>query len=209
MTIIFSNAMDRDCAIIPTMWSGLNPERMVEIRPGMHDWEDEVDSAISSEDEVLILVGHGTERGLLSPTLNGTYVVHQNNVRRIKSKKVVCCWCYAAEFCHSYNLHAFATSMFISNTREAIDNSIYGYSQELIDSTAMRFYQEINHLLKNNVALEELVMRLGAHMDIENAVDTFNRQGICYIENVETETSERVNFNEKATNDAELADNFK
>ena len=71
--------------------------------------------------------------------------------------------------------------MFISNVNEAFDNGYYDYSQEQINQNGIRFYDEINHYLLNNIPLNEWVMRLGAHMDIENAIDVFNRQCLCFI----------------------------
>ena len=71
--------------------------------------------------------------------------------------------------------------MFVSNVNEAYDNGYYDFSQEQINSVGIRFYDEINNFLINNVPLDDWVMRLGAHMDIENGIDVFNRQGLNYI----------------------------
>jgi hypothetical protein len=71
--------------------------------------------------------------------------------------------------------------MFISNVGEAYDNGYYGYSQSDINSVGVRFYGEINSLLRDRVPLSDWVMRLGAHMDIENGIDVFNRQGLLYL----------------------------
>lgn len=70
--------------------------------------------------------------------------------------------------------------MFISNEKEAADNMIFEYSQDQINSNSRRFYKEINWLLKENVPLYEWIMRLGVHMDIENAIDVFNRKCLHY-----------------------------
>ena len=70
--------------------------------------------------------------------------------------------------------------MFISNVNEAYDNGIYDYTQDQINRNAERFDTEMNWLLKNNIPLDEWVMRLGAHLDIENAIDVFNRQCLHY-----------------------------
>ena len=54
------------------------------------------------------------------------------------------------------------------------------YTQEQINNNSLRFQQEVNYLLRENIPMDEWVMRLGAHMDIENAVDVFNRQALYY-----------------------------
>lgn len=183
MTIIFANAQDDDCQSMHKVWEGFNDAIVIEITPQSHDWEDMVDEAISKEEDTLIFLGHGTENGLLFPDFSkGTYILHENNVNLIKAKNVICCWCYAANFCEYNKLHAFATSMFISNVNEAYDYGIYGYTQDDINSNSKRFDCEINALLDDKVPLSEWTMRLGAHMDADNAIDMFNRQGLFYLE---------------------------
>jgi hypothetical protein len=111
----------------------------------------------------------------------GEYLIHENNVHLIKARRVIFSWCYAAEFAIKFpDLHCFATSMFITNVKEAIDNMIFDYSQDQINSNSRRFQQEINWLLQNEIPLNEWVMRLGVHMDIENVIDVFNRQCLLY-----------------------------
>ena len=72
--------------------------------------------------------------------------------------------------------------MFISNVGEAYDNCIYGYTDDDITKNSKRFDCEVGDLLDKKVPLNEWVMRLGAHMDADNAIDMFNRQGLTYIE---------------------------
>ena len=62
-----------------------------------------------------------------------------------------------------------------------LTNGIGGFaSSTVINSNSRRFNKEINWLLKKNVPLDEWIMRLGVHMDIENAIDVFNRQCLHY-----------------------------
>ena len=181
LTVIYSNVGDIDCSVLTHLWSGIDNVHVVEITPSSVDWEDEVDSAIASEEDTIIFCGHGTSYGLLYPDLyRGEYVLHENNVGLIRARTVICLFCYASSFCERVGLHAFATSMFISNDREAVDNGIYGYDQDDITAVGIRFHNEINGLLREGVGIEDWVMRLGAHMDIENVIDVFNRQGLWY-----------------------------
>lgn len=182
MTIIYSNYLDDDCQTLKEIWKGFDNVNIIEVLPSSTDYEDIVDNAILNETDTLIICGHGTSNGLLFPDIyKGEYIIHENNVYLIKAKRVICTWCYASSFCMKFNsLHCFATSMFISNVDEAYDNGIYGYTQEQINSNSKRFFIEINDLLKNNIPIDEYVMRLGAHMDIENDIDVFNRQCLHY-----------------------------
>ncbi|MBR0489217.1 MAG: hypothetical protein IJJ68_03320 [Prevotella sp.] len=182
MTIIYSNRQDDDCMVLQRIWRNIPNANIIEITPQSVDWEDDVDNAISNEEDTLILVGHGSPHGLYYPYYeSGEYIIHENNVNLIHARNVVCCWCYASSFCNTHRLHSFSTSMFISNVNEAYDNGYYDYSQEQVNSVGIRFYNEINNFLINNVPLDEWVMRLGAHMDIEKGIDVFNRQGLMYI----------------------------
>lgn len=183
MTIIYSNRQDDDCLVLQRVWRNFPNANVIEITPQSIDWEDIVDNAISNEDDTLLFLGHGTTQGLLFPNFDtGEYILHENNVSLIHARNVICCWCYASSFCNTHRLHSFSTSMFISNVNEAYDNGYCDYSQEQINSNGERFYDEINNFLHNNVPLNEWVMRLGAHMDIENGIDVFNRQGLTYID---------------------------
>lgn len=181
MTVIYANMLDDDCRILQEMWRGFDNINLIEIRPDSVDWEETVDAAIAAETDTLIFAGHGTTQGLLFPDFNrGEYIVHQFNVNLIRAERVICSWCYASTFVRDNHLHAFATSMFISNVNESYDNGIMDYTQEQINNNSLRFQQEMNYLLRENIPMDEWVMRLGAHMDIENAVDVFNRQALYY-----------------------------
>lgn len=183
MTVIFSNRQDIDCETLPKIWEGQPNINLIEITPQSVNWEDKVDEAITNEEDTLIFAGHGTEDGLLFPDFDkGMYILHENNVHLIKANNVICVWCYAANFCETHNLHAFATSMFISNSLEAYDYAIYGYSDEQIRDNSKRFDCELGDLLDSKVPLNEWCERLTASMDADNAVDMFNREGLTYIE---------------------------
>ena len=140
MTIIFSNNMDPDCQVIKQAWQGLKDINLVEITPDTDDYEDLVNNAIIAEDDTIMFVGHGTSKGLLFPNLyRMEYLLHEFNANLVHAKNIICCWCFASDFVINMNWHnTFATSMFISNTREAYDNGIRDYTQEQINSNGER-----------------------------------------------------------------------
>ena len=183
MTVISANLGDIDNKYNHYLWEGIDC-KVIELTPSSTDWEQMVDEAIANETDTLIFVGHGSPHGLYFPTrMFDEYVLHENNVHLIKAKKVICIWCYASSFCQQHNLNAFASSMFISNSNEA--ESCLGMlsHQEDVTSVQNQIIREINYMLKNGVPLDDYVMRLGARMDCENPIDTFNRQGFIYIKN--------------------------
>ena len=181
MTIIFANHLDEDCKTITTLWRDWTNYKLIEILPTTKDADYIVDKAIENEEDTLILIGHGTTHGLLHPDFRGEYLVHDENVNLIKAKRVFCSWCYASTFCERNKLKSFSTSMFISNVGEACDNCIYGYTQEQINAVGARFDSDMSYLIQNNVPMNEWQMFIGARMDVDDAVDTFNRQGVFYL----------------------------
>lgn len=183
MTVIFANNNDIDCMTLPKIWEGQLNVNLIEITKDSINWEDKVDEAIAKEEDTLIFAGHGTENGLLFPDFDkGMYILHENNVHLIRAKNVICVWCYATNFCENHHLKAFATSMFISNVAEAWDNCIYDYSDEDIALNSRRFDCELGRLLEEKVPLRGWPGKLIKHMDANNVIDMFNRQGVMYIE---------------------------
>lgn len=75
--------------------------------------------AIINETEKIVLIGHGTECGLLNQRIDG-YIIDSRMVQFLRGKDVICIWCNASNFADRYDLTGFFTSMFISNTRELI-----------------------------------------------------------------------------------------
>lgn len=182
MTVIYSNMGDTDCLLLQRIWADIPNVNLIEITSDSVDWEDTVDDAIANEHDTIIFAGHGTTQGLLFPDYNrGEYIVHMGNVNLINAKNVICIWCNASSFCVQHDLHSFSSSMFISNINEAYDYGLGQTTTESINETCRAFHDEVNDLLINHIPLSEWVMRLGAHMDINNSIDMFNRQGLMYI----------------------------
>lgn len=183
MTIISVNWGDVDSRPRHILYDNLPGANVVEITPDMIDtYEDIVDNALANEDDTLIMCGHGTAQGLLFPNLaSGIYLVHDLNCHLIHARRVVCIWCNASGFAIRHpELNAFFTSMFITNMNEAYDNAIYEVTQEEISASQSLFYHRVRELIDNNIPLDQWVMNLGARIDIENPVETFNYQGLYY-----------------------------
>lgn len=185
MTIILSNAMDEDCQVLKETWENV-PSHFIEITPdmGMSDeWQTKVEGAIREETDTLVLLGHGTSFGLLFPIIErGEYIIHEFNVLDIEAKNIICVWCNASSFISKFEeLHnVVASSMFISNVNEAYSYGFTEYDQNTINKISRHCGHELVQLLIDRVPLNEWVMRIGAHADILNEIDMFNRQGFYY-----------------------------
>lgn len=95
----------------------------------------------------LVLLGHGTERGLLNEKWDG-YVVGSELVQLLRRQQLVIgVFCYAGNFADAYGLRGFFTSMFISNVQESVEA---GYPAEAgtIRSENVEFSRRLNELIR-------------------------------------------------------------
>ena len=184
MTTIFSNNEDIDCEILRHLFANLPNNNLIEITYSMKntDWREMVEEAIENEDDTLILCGHGSPSGLYFPRFE-EYVIHSMHADIIHAKRVICVWCYASDFVLTNNIHnCLASGMFISNVSEAEYNGCYNSTQKDINFVANMIDNEINSLIQTDTPISEWQIQLGVHMDVENEIDTFNRQGFIYNE---------------------------
>lgn len=191
MTIIYSNFGDQDTQLLQLIWEGLNPDRIIEITHDTEDYEDIVDAALMSENDTLIMCGHGTTQGLLHPNLNsGQYIIHENNVHLIHARNVIGSWCYAADFAETHHLHGFFTGMFISNKSEAEQYGITFAQSEYddinIEITQYETYFNlmIHNFLESGVPLSEWVNMLNNDgINHSNIIGYFNFNRMRYFNN--------------------------
>jgi hypothetical protein len=110
--------------------------------------------AIVDEQDTIVLIGHGTEHGLLNKNLNG-YFIDSSWVNLLRNKTIIGIWCYAGNFADRYGLRGFFTSNFISNVGELIDNGFPNFenSATIIEHENMWFSNRVNSYLKTQLPL--------------------------------------------------------
>lgn len=122
--------------------------------------------AIIEEKDCIILIGHGTEYGLLNQNLDG-YIIDSSMVQFLRNKTIIGIWCFASNFADKYNLKGFFTSNFISNIDEC--NYVYNTStiandidniDDIIREENVKFSNEINSFLNNKIPLNEWISNL-------------------------------------------------
>ena len=108
----------------------------------------------------VILLGHGTEVGLLSPDSSGNpfgrYIIsrsHRYYLRRIK--EIIGIWCNANIFASSLGLHGLFSGMMISELSEAQELGI-PTSQEELDRENILWAQRLGDLLRSGVPLNQI-----------------------------------------------------
>jgi hypothetical protein len=114
--------------------------------------------AINEETDTIILIGHGTEYGLLNQRLDG-YFIDSGWVNILRNKTIIGIWCYAGNFADKYGLRGFFTSNFISNVGELIDNGFPNFenSATIIEHENMWFSNRINSYLRTQRPLIDWV----------------------------------------------------
>lgn len=124
------------------IYDGLNA--IVLVNPS----KSECKQAITNEPGKIILIGHGTEYGLLNERLNG-YLIDSKMVHLLRDKEIIGIWCNASNFAIKYDLKGFFTSMFISNERELIECGFQTFEdcEKEIEKQNRRFSSRVNILL--------------------------------------------------------------
>lgn len=116
----------------------------------------ECKQAIMNEANKIILIGHGTENGLLNERLDG-YLIDSKMVHLLRDKEIIGIWCNASNFADRYDLKGFFTSMFISNKKELVECGFQLFENcdtELVKQNHI-FATRINNLLLSGTSISE------------------------------------------------------
>lgn len=136
--------------------------------------------AIVDEKDTIVLIGHGTEHGLLNKNLNG-YFIDSSWVNLLRNKTIVGIWCYAGNFADRYGLTGFFTSNFISNADELVECgfSNFNNSDLIISAENVSFSNRLNGYLRNNVPMGRWVNHLQENCSIMPFVQ-YNYEALYY-----------------------------
>lgn len=186
ITIIFSNAGDIDCDVIKTRLKTIPQEyvnKYIEIEldeSGIgikdDDFGTDLVDAIADESDTLLIIGHGTPYGLLSPDRR-EYVVWEDHFLVSHAKIIVFWWCYASDFVPKITWETgdiFSTGMFISNTEEAEMFHINTTQNDINDSN-IKMYDTLIDLLTNDVPISEW---LSHFKKTDDPISQFNINGM-------------------------------
>ena len=186
MTVIHSDYGDSDTKVLRAMWEGLGNVRVITITDlAQGNTRADIRKALESEEDTLILTGHGSPSGLLardtSSFLSISYAFTKDDIPFVKAKNIIGVWCYASDFSKNNSLRGFYSSMFISSAIEAGLMGIHGVSEDEIKSSEILFCRRVNALLGDNVPLNEWTEKLRA-FHLTNSVEEFNYSKLYYRE---------------------------
>lgn len=132
--------------------------------------------------EPVMLLGHGTPRGLLNINQDG-FSVGSDVVEWLRNRDIIGIFCYASEFADKYGLRGFFTSMYISNMGEAIyEHEEQGATEELIAYQDGLFCDRVRKLIIDKTPLSEWPKILQSQADWSIPFVRFNYEAMCYFE---------------------------
>jgi hypothetical protein len=139
--------------------------------------------AIVDERDTIVLIGHGTDYGLLNKNLNG-YFIDSGWVNLLRNKTIIGIWCNASNFADRYDLTGFFTSMFISNAQELIDCGFQTFDNcdEVIRIQNQIFASRINQLLSANTPSKDWATILFDSLDNEERFVYYNYEAMYSTE---------------------------
>lgn len=139
--------------------------------------------AIVDEQDTIVLIGHGTDYGLLNKNLNG-YFIDSGWVNLLRNKTIIGIWCNASNFADRYDLTGFFTSMFISNAQELIDCGFQTFDNcdEVIRIQNQIFASRINQLLSTNTPSKDWATILFDSLDNEERFVYYNYEAMYSTE---------------------------
>lgn len=178
ITVVYSDFGDTDTQVLTTLWENAPDVNLVHITRNTRNAKNKVKKALIYEKDTLLLCGHGTPGGLLSPT--GDFLVGEYDIRYVKAKRVIGIWCYAAQFAESVGLKGFFTSMFVSNPAEAQLARCYQSSADVITQQEILFCNRVNRLILDEIPSCQWVDLLCAQADMTIDVVKYNYGGLSY-----------------------------
>ena len=129
--------------------------------------------ALIKEHDRIIMLGHGTQNGLLG---YNRLVIGSNWVYLLREKMCVCIWCNADIFFKKYNIKCFYTGMIISEIEEAINFSFYPTTNDQLIESNILFSNAIKLSIDSTNMLDEVLKNYIG----DNHIIDFNRNNVYY-----------------------------
>jgi len=135
------------------------------------------------KDEVIMMLGHGYEGGLLAPWGDkqfGRTIVDERLVYLLREHTCVGIWCYANEFAEKHNLKGLFTGMVVSDANEAIENCL-DFEGEDIGLLNEQYASDMEYCLRN-YPLARVPKIMKEVQDYASPIKDFNYSSLHYYE---------------------------
>ncbi len=124
------------------------------------------------EHERIIMLGHGTEYGLIGW---GRLVIDSSWVWLLREKQIVAIWCNADVFVQKYDLNGLYTGMIISEHEEAAMFALLPYTMKDIKDSNELFAVAMKEAIQSPAMVESALVK---YVGSDNPIINFNRQNI-------------------------------
>lgn len=175
---------DKTTAMLSLLYEGIEHTRLDQSHSNK-----EVRSALNHvpPHEYVLLLGHGSERGLLSGMNEegGAYdrlivnASHGYYLRR-HGARILGIWCHAHLFAKAEGLHGLFTGMIISELSEAQEYNIATTQAEL-DAENVKLAERLRMLLDGGTPIGEIPQRMAQLDDAHTPLTQFNYSHFYYL----------------------------
>jgi hypothetical protein len=93
----------------------------------------EIRTLISMHDRI-IMMGHGSPKGLFGINFNRSYVIDEDTIDSLQYKKCIFIWCHADQFVKQNGLKGLYSGMFVSEVTEALIYKLKGDKKLVTES---------------------------------------------------------------------------
>jgi hypothetical protein len=107
----------------------------------------EVEDLISKHDRIIML-GHGSPKGLFGINFNRGYVIDKDTVELLRYKECIFIWCHADQFAKKHALKGFHSGMFVSEVGEALMYRLKG-DKQLVNESNDVFAHMLGSVINN------------------------------------------------------------
>ncbi len=136
--------------------------------------------------QAMMLLGHGSDKGLFSRTddnkesFDRILVGRQHRYYLYKQHRLIGIWCHANLFAMEHHLSGLFSGMFISEMSEAYEYGVET-SQEELDQELRKFVVRLRSLIDEGIHYSEIPERLKAMDDVHSPLTNFNYASVYYI----------------------------
>lgn len=101
----------------------------------------------------IIMMGHGSPKGLFGTNFNRSYVIDSDIVDSLQYKKCIFIWCHADQFVKQHGLKGLYSGMFVSEVGEALMYKLKG-DKKLVNESNNAFAFMLGSII-NKMPLRE------------------------------------------------------
>ena len=142
----------------------------------------EVENLISMHDRIIML-GHGSPKGLFGINFNRSYVIDKDIVGLLESKECIFIWCHADQFVKQHGLKGLYSGMFVSEVVEALIYKLKG-DKKLVNESNDAFAFMLGSII-NEIPLNEVYKQVKKDYGFlakSNEIANYNNERLALAE---------------------------